>query len=84
MSRVTTIELSPRWMLKTDHAHWSYGRPVLVNRSTGEAFEPDEMMRPYPNFGVTTAARGVARLAKTQDHSAEEWALIRRFVGFAA
>jgi hypothetical protein len=36
--------LAPSWDLTTEHAASSYGQPVLVNRGTGEAFGPGDIL----------------------------------------
>lgn len=43
------VNLSGSWELSTDHAASSYGQPVLVNRATGEAFGPGDILKPYPS-----------------------------------
>lgn len=75
------VTLSPSWELSTDHAASSYGQPVLVNRATGEAYGPGDIVRPYPSHGSTTAAEAVRRLAKTARLDADGQALVARFVG---
>jgi hypothetical protein len=40
------IVLAPSWALSANHSASSYGVPVLVNRSTGDAFGPADIVAP--------------------------------------
>jgi hypothetical protein len=40
------VLLTPSWVLTTNHSASSYGQPVLVDRSTGEAYWPGDMVAP--------------------------------------
>ena len=71
--------LSPSWELSDDHAMNSHGQPVLVQRSTGDAYGPGDILQPYNSSGFMPAAQAVARLAKTQTLDAEAQALVDRF-----
>lgn len=73
--------LAPSWELTTEHAASSYGQPVLVNRGTGEAYGPGDILTPYPSYGPMVAADAVRRLAKTAKLDEEGRALVARFVG---
>jgi len=73
--------LAPSWELSTEHAASSYGQPVLVNRGTGEAFGPGDVLIPYPSWGYVTAAMAVARFAKRKRLDADGAALVEKFVG---
>jgi hypothetical protein len=75
--------LSPSWELSTEHAACSYGQPVLVQRSTKQAFGPGDMVRVYPAWGFLPAAKAVARLATLTRLDAEAQALVDQFVGLA-
>ncbi len=72
--------LSPSWELSTEHAASSYGQPVLVQRSSKQAFGPADIVRIYPRWGFLPAARAVARLATLTPLGAEAQALVDRFV----
>ncbi len=72
--------LSPLWELSTEHPASSYGQPVLVHRHTGRTFGPGDRVQLHPSYGTTTAADGVAWLAKTVTLSAEAQALVDRFL----
>ena len=73
------INLSGSWDLSTDHAASSYGQPVLVNRATGEAFGPGDILKPYPSWGFMVGAEAVRRLAKTAKLDAEGRNLVAKF-----
>jgi hypothetical protein len=75
--------LSPSWALTTEHAASSYGQPVLVNRGTGEAYGPGDVVMLYPSHGYTKAADGVRRLAKTAHLTKAGAALVAKFCGLA-
>lgn len=76
------VNLSGSWELSTDHAASSYGQPVLVNRTTGEAFGPGDILKPYPPYGFMPAAEAVRRLSKTADLDAEGRDLVAKFADF--
>ena len=78
------ITLAPSWILTTDHAASSYGQPVLVHRSTGEAYGPGDILVPYPSWGYMPAGAAVARFAKRKHLDADGAALVEKFVGLAA
>ena len=40
------VLLTPSWVLTTNHSASSYGQPVLVNRSTEEAYWPGDIVAP--------------------------------------
>ena len=50
--------LSPAWELSTEHAAGSHGQPVLVNRRTGDAFGPGDVVTLSPSHGDALAADG--------------------------
>ena len=69
--------------LSTEHAASRRGQPVLVHRSTGEAYNPDDLLYLYghPPFKPLQAVSVVARLASSKLLEAEERALVERFTG---
>jgi len=83
-----TINLSLTYELTTDHPASSYGRPVLVNRTTGAVFGPGDVVNPYPSlpafvfppYGFMPASDAVRRLAKMKQLDEEELALVGRFI----
>ncbi len=77
------VILSPSYELSTEHAASRYGQPVLVHRSTGEAYGPGDILKAYANYDWMPASRVVQRLAKAVHLTAEGQALVDRFVGLA-
>jgi hypothetical protein len=73
--------LSPEWELSTEDPASSDGQPVLVNRTTGEAFGPRDKVKMYPSHHFAKAAGAVARLAETARLNVDGTALVSRFVG---
>ena len=75
------VSLSPSWELSTEHAASSYGKPVLVQRSSKQAFGPGDSVRVYPAWGFLPATKAVARLATLTRLTPDAQALVDRFVG---
>ncbi len=75
-------KLAPSWELSTEHAASSYGQPVLVHRTTGDAYGPGDIVRPYPSYGLMRAVDAVRRLAKTAKLNAEGRALVEQFTAW--
>ncbi len=74
-------QLAPSWELSTKHAASSCRQPVLVHRPTEDAYDPGDIVRPYPSYGLMPAAAAVRRLAKTAKLNAEGRALVEQFCG---
>jgi hypothetical protein len=74
-----TCQLAPSWILTTDHAASSHGQPVLVNRASGAAYGPGDLVEAYPSHGPTLAANAVDRLAKTASLDAAGLKLVEKF-----
>ena len=72
--------LSPTWELSDEHAMSSYGQPVLVQRSTGDACGPGDILQAYNSWGFLSAAQVVMRLATTNVLDAAGAALVARFL----
>lgn len=79
MARVT---LSPSYELTTDHPASSYGQPVLVYRSSGEAYGRDDILKPYGGWGFMPAWKAVERLGRIGQRTEAELEFIARFVNF--
>lgn len=73
--------LSLSWELTTEHAAASDARPVLVNRTTGEAFGPGALVRLPEGKALIPAALAVRRLAQAADLDEQARALVAGFVG---
>jgi hypothetical protein len=74
-----TATLSAKWELTTEHSASSYGRPVLVNRKTREAYGPGDLLTPSPSKGYTTAAAFARDLSAKAIMDEELEALLERF-----
>ena len=55
--------LNETWELKADHPKSCFGQPTLVNRVTGEAYAPHDVISPYRSWGYMPAALAVERMA---------------------
>jgi len=76
------ITLTPSYQLTDQHPASSYGQPVLVNRGSGEAFGPGDILTPYPSWGMMPARNVVRRMAKTAKLTDEERVSVAGFVNF--
>jgi hypothetical protein len=77
------VQLTPSWQLTDEHSASSYGQPVLVHSSTGDAFGPSDFIMCYPNWPFQPAAEAVRRLGNLGTRSDEERAFIGKFTGGA-
>ena len=73
--------LSPSWELTDDRAASRDGQPILVDRTTGEAFGPGDLVRLHERQGRIPAALAARRLAVAAELDTAEWGLVARFVG---
>jgi len=71
-----TLRLS--WELTTEHSASRNGQAVRVDRATGEAFGPADLVQPYPSMPHMPAALAVHRLAKAEQLDTAEQALVAR------
>lgn len=71
--------LTGTWELTTEHSASSYGQPVLVNRTTGDAYGPADVVKAYPSWGYLPAAAAVERMMKTAKLDAEGKAAAAKF-----
>ena len=74
------VTLSRSWELSDEPPLSREGRPVLVNRSTGAASGPGDLVDGTPFWGVMEAGRLVAQLAKSVRLNAAEKTLVDRFI----
>ena len=72
------IIFTPSWELSDERAGSSYVIPVLVNRATGKAFGPGDLLEPYAHWGLKPAVVHVARMSETKKLSDEEMEFVRR------
>ena len=54
---MTKLQLTPSWLLTTDHTASSDGIPVLVRRSTNEAYGPGDILQAYRGWGFQPAGQ---------------------------
>lgn len=78
---VMQVKLTASYFLTTDHPKSRLGQPVLVNRTTGEAFLPSDAFVAYESWQKMPAAQVVAKMTSWRDFSGEERSLIELFVG---
>jgi hypothetical protein len=76
------ISLTPSFELTNEHSASSYGQLVLVNRDTGEAFGPADIIKPYPSWSYMPAAKAVERMAAKKKLTDEERSFVERFIKF--
>ncbi len=65
------VVLKPSWILSDEHSASSYGKPVLVNRGTQEAYGPSDVLKAYPSWGYLPGSYVVRRMMGTSDLSRE-------------
>jgi hypothetical protein len=58
------VQLTPSYILTTEHSASSYGQPVLVERDYDTAYGPADIFEPYSSWGLKSAALHVARVYK--------------------
>jgi len=75
------VKLTASYFLTTDHPKSRLGQPVLVNRTTGEAFLPSDAFVAYESWQKMPAAQVVTKMTSWRDFSGEERSLIELFVG---
>ena len=73
------VKLTATYFLTTDHAKSRSGQPVLLNRTTAQAFLPSDAFVAYESWQEMPAAQVVNKMALWRDFSEEERRLIERF-----
>lgn len=74
------IQLTPSYILTNEHSASSYGQPVLVNRGSGAAYGPGDILQPYPSWGYIPATRAVERMTASCNLNEEQQAFVAKFV----
>jgi hypothetical protein len=74
------LHLTPSWTLSDEHATSSYGKPVLVDRETGEAYGPGDIVQILPGGGYIPGYIAVRAFTEGESFSAEELAFIDLFL----
>jgi len=75
-----TAQLSPSWLITTEHAQSHDGLGVLVNRLTGKTYSPDATLSDYASMGPHPATRVVERLAKGARLDEKQREFVARFI----
>jgi hypothetical protein len=73
------VRFTPSWELTDERAESSYGQPVLVERRTGKAFGPGDLLEPYAHWGLESAAVHVTRMSSMKKLSSEDLEFVGRF-----
>jgi hypothetical protein len=76
------VKLTATYFLTTDHAKSRFGQPVLVNRSTGQAFLPSDAFAPYESWQIMKADQVVKKMASWGTFSKAEQGVIDQYLGF--
>ena len=75
------VKLTATYFLTTDHAKSRSGQPVLLNRTTAQAFLPSDAFVAYESWQKMPAAQVVNKMASWRNFSQEERRLIEWFAG---
>lgn len=75
------VKLTATYFLTTDHAKSRLNQPVLLNKATGQAYLPNEILAPYESWPKMSATQVVDKMAYWRNFSGEERHLIERFLG---
>jgi hypothetical protein len=73
------VRLTLSWELSGEHSTGSDGKPVLIHRSSGKIFGPEDAIEFYPNWGIKPAAVHVGRMSMMRKFSEEELNFIELF-----
>ncbi len=76
-----TVQLTPGYVLTTEHKRSVFGLPVLVNLRTGQAYMPTEVLVAYASLGSMQARDVVRMMVKGKKFSDKEKHFIERFTG---
>jgi hypothetical protein len=76
-----TVQLTPGFILTTEHERSFFSLPVLVNLRTKNAHMPTEVLVAYPTWGKMSARDVVRLLVKGKTFNDKERHFIERFTG---
>lgn len=80
---IMQVTLTPSYELSDEHSASSYGQGVLVNRKSGEAFGPGDIIRAYPCWPFQPASQAVERMTRRLDRfGRDKRAFIQGFIRF--
>jgi len=74
------LHLTPSWILSDEHLASSYGKPVLVDQDTGEAYGPGDIVKILPGGSYVPGYIAVKAFTEGESFSAEELAFIDQFL----
>jgi hypothetical protein len=74
------VRLSSSWKLSTDHPSSMGGKPVLVNRATGKAYQPGDFVKVHPSWHLSHAAPAVRVLAERKRLDDDGKKLVSKFL----
>jgi hypothetical protein len=78
---VMEIKLTASFVLSDEHSKSRLKMPVLANLRTNEAYNPSELVEPYPSWGKMQAREVVRRMIDGKAFNDQEKYFIERFVG---
>ena len=73
--------LSVTWELSTEHPAGIYGQPGLVNRDTGQAYSPGNIVQVNERMRPMLALLAVRKLAQAAELDPAQRELVARFAG---
>jgi hypothetical protein len=73
------VRLTTLWELTDELSDSFSGEFILVNRATGKAYGPEDIIEPYAFWGLKPAAVHVARMSNMKKYTDEEMESIKRF-----
>jgi hypothetical protein len=73
------VRLTTLWELTDELSDSFSGEFILVNRATGKAYGPEDIIEPYAFWGLKPAAVHVARMSNMKKYTDEEMGSIKRF-----
>jgi hypothetical protein len=79
---ITKVQLTPSFELTTEHAASSYSQPVLVNRQSGEAYGPGDVIKVYESWGFMPASQAVDRMSRTKKFTYDQRLFVDDFINF--
>lgn len=75
------LDLNNYWYLSDEHNASSHGAPLLVDKESGEAYGPGDIVKPDPSGKYVRAVRAVDRFLEVmkKELTEKEMAFVRKF-----
>ena len=73
------MNLNDSWVLTNEHSASSYGKPVLVELETGQAYGPRDILQVNPGGGFVPGYIAVKGMTEGSVFTEEEQAFLDRF-----